>query len=131
MLLQVHSIHHEPSAATERLNSDLGVVTSNLKSILQLVSGRGMLVPEWKSLISQIVQSLLSEKGTDASVLLTILHMIKDWIGNDFRSSSSETVLHLQTLSQVDRQMLSTPLLEEWDGKYLQLLYGLCSDSTM
>jgi len=98
-----------------------------------------MLVSECKRSISQILQSILSKKGTDASVLLTILDMMKDWIENDFRSSSSGTsnaglnkdiILYLQKLSQVDRQVLSTPYLEDWDEKYLQLRYRLCSDST-
>lgn len=136
---QVHRMDQEPSPATARLKSDLGAVTFNLKSILKLVSGRVLLVPECKRSISPILQSILSEKGTDASVLLTVLDIMKDWIENDFRSSSSGTsnavlnkdiISYLQRLSQVDRQFLSTPFLEEWDGKYLQLLYRLCSDST-
>lgn len=31
---------------------------------------------------------------------------------------------------KVDTHILSTPSLEEWDGKYHQLVYQLCSDST-
>ncbi|GLJ07095.1 hypothetical protein SUGI_0058030 [Cryptomeria japonica] len=129
----------ESASATTRLMNDLGAVTSNLKSILKLISGRVMLVPECKRLTMQILQAILSEKGTDASVLLAILDIIKDWIENDFRSSTSGTpnavhnkdiIMYLQKLSQVDRQNLSPAFVEEWDGKYLNLLYRLCSDST-
>jgi len=49
---QVHRMDHEPSAATERLKSDLDFVMSNLKSVLKLISGRGMLVPKCKPLVS-------------------------------------------------------------------------------
>jgi hypothetical protein len=52
----------EPSSATVHLKSDLGAVTSNLESILKLVSGRVMLVPECNCLISQILQAILSEE---------------------------------------------------------------------
>jgi transformation/transcription domain-associated protein len=40
-----------------------------------------------------------------------------------------EIVSFLQKLSQVDKQNFSPSALEEWDRKYLQLLYEICADS--
>lgn len=97
-------------------------------------------MPECKRSVTQILNALLSEKGTDPSVLLCILDLIKGWIEDDFSkpgsSGSSSTFLatkeilsFLQKLSQVDKQNFPPSILEEWDRKYLQLLYGLCADS--
>jgi transformation/transcription domain-associated protein len=90
-------------------------------------------------MITQILHALLSEKGTDSSVFLCILDAVKVWIENEFTHASSgaststltpkETVSYLQKLSLVDRSNFSPAALEEWDRKYLQLLYGICSDS--
>lgn len=99
-----------------------------------------MVVPECKRSITQILNALLSEKGTDAGVLLSIIDVIKGWIEDDFSkpgtsvTSSSfltpkEIVSFLQRLSQVDKQNFSQNDLEEWDRKYLQLLYRICADA--
>ena len=99
-----------------------------------------MLVPECKRSVTQILNALLSEKGTDASVLLCILDVIKSWIEDDFSKPGTsvtsntfltpkEIVSFLQKLSQVDKQNFQLSALEEWDRKYLQLLYGICADS--
>ncbi|MQL91496.1 hypothetical protein Taro_024111 [Colocasia esculenta] len=127
------------SAVSSRSFMDSASVISNIKCVLKLISERVMLSPECKRSISQILQGLLSEKGTDPSVLLCILDAIKVWIEDDLRlvapgTSSSiltpkEIIAYLQKLSQVDRQTFSPGALEEWDGKYLQLLYGICADS--
>lgn len=115
-------------------------VISNLISVLKLVNERVMLVPECKKNITQVLNALLSEKGTDSSVLLCMLDVIKGWIEDDFSKlgtpvtsssflSPKEIVSFLQKLSQVDKQNFSPSALEEWDKKYLQLLYGVCSDA--
>ncbi|KAH9662788.1 non-specific serine/threonine protein kinase [Citrus sinensis] len=119
---------------------DAGAVVSNLKSVLRLISERVMLVPDCKRSITQILNALLSEKGTDPSVLLCILDVVKGWIEDDFGKSGTagssnallspkEILSFLQKLSQVDKQNFTPSALEEWDRKYLQLLYGLCADS--
>ena len=99
-----------------------------------------MIVPECKRSVSQILNALLSEKGTDPSVLLCILDVIKGWIEDEFcRQGTSgasitfltpkEIVSFLQKLSLVDKQNFSPATLEEWDRKYLELVYGICADS--
>ena len=99
-----------------------------------------MIVPDCKRSVSQILNTLLSEKATDASVLLCILDVIKGWIEDDFSrqgtsvASSSflnakEIVSFLQKLSQVDKQGFPPTSLEEWNRKYLELLFGICADS--
>ncbi|XP_048334555.2 uncharacterized protein LOC107424364 isoform X2 [Ziziphus jujuba] len=129
----------DSAVTSSRQGADVAVI-SNLKSVLKLISERVMVVPECKRSITQILNALLSEKGTDASVLLCILDVIKGWIEDDFSkpgtsvSSSSfltpkEIVSFLQKLSQVDKQNFSQNALEEWDRKYLQLLYGICADA--
>lgn len=118
----------------------MGVIIANLKSVLKLISQRVMIVPDCKRLVTQILNSLLSEKGTDHTVLICVLDVIKGWIEDNFglpgmtvMSSNfltpKEVVSFLQKLSQVDKQNFSPNSLEEWDCKYLQLLYGLCADS--
>uniref|UniRef100_A0A5B6YTI9 Putative transcription-associated protein 1 n=1 Tax=Davidia involucrata TaxID=16924 RepID=A0A5B6YTI9_DAVIN len=130
----------DSAVTSSRQAADVGAVIANLKSVLKLISERVMLVPECKRSVTQILNALLCEKGTDASVLLCILDVIKGWIEDDFSkpgmpvASSSfltpkEVVSFLQKLSQVDKQNFSPSALEEWDWKYLQLLYGLCADS--
>lgn len=125
--------------SSSRQGADAGAVISNLKSVLRLINERVMLVPECKRSVTQILNSLLSEKGTDSSVLLCILDVIKGWIEDDFGkpgtsvSSSAfltpkEIVSFLQKLSLVDKQNFSDAL-DKWDSKYLELLYGLCADS--
>lgn len=120
--------------------TEMGSVTTNLKALLKLVSNRVLLVPDCKRLFWQSLHAMLVEKGTDASVLLTIIDIIKDWIENDFKVSGTGTgpsalnvkdvITFLQKLSQVDKQNMSASVLEEWEGKYLKLLYRLCSDIT-
>lgn len=130
----------DSAVSSSRQGSDFGAVISNLKSVLKLINERVMLVPECKRSVFQILNALLSEKGTDASVLICILDVIKGWIEEDFSKPSAsvtsttflaqkEIVAFLQKLSQVDKQNFSSSALEEWDSKYLQLLYGLCADS--
>ncbi|XP_010268349.1 PREDICTED: transformation/transcription domain-associated protein-like [Nelumbo nucifera] len=130
----------DSAVSSSRAVADIGAVTSNLKSVLKLISARAMTVPDCKRSINQILSTLLSEKGTDASVLLCILDVIKGWIEDDFsRTAASSTpgavltqkeiVSYLQKLSQVDKQNFTTDTLEEWDRKYLELLYGICADS--
>jgi transformation/transcription domain-associated protein len=132
----------DPDSAltSSRQGADVGVVISNLNSFLKLISERVMLVPECKRSITQILNALLSEKGTDSCVLLCIVDVIKGWIEDDFskpgtsvKSNSflapKEIVSFLQKLSQVDKQNFSPSALEEWDRKYLQLLYEICADS--
>ena len=97
-------------------------------------------MPECKRSVTQILNALLSEKGTDASVLLCIVDVIKSWIEDAFSKPGTsvtsnafltpkEIVSFLQKLSQVDKQNFQPSSLEEWDRKYLQLLYGICADS--
>uniref|UniRef100_A0A7N0UBU8 Non-specific serine/threonine protein kinase n=1 Tax=Kalanchoe fedtschenkoi TaxID=63787 RepID=A0A7N0UBU8_KALFE len=130
----------DSSATSSRQVSDDVALISNLKSALKLISERVMLVPECKRSVIQILNLLLSDKGTDPSVLLCILDVIKGWIEDDLSKAGAtgassaflthkEIVLFLQKLSQVDKQYFSANALEEWDLKYLQLLYGACADA--
>ncbi|KAG1327763.1 Phosphatidylinositol 3-and 4-kinase family protein with FAT domain [Cocos nucifera] len=126
------------SSLNSRAITDSALVISNMKSILQLISERVMHTPECKRLMGQILHALLSEKGTDPSVLLCILDAIKVWIEDDRMHASSgassvfltqkEMVSYMQKLSLVDRKKFSPATLEEWDKKFLQLLYGICAD---
>ncbi|KAK8962950.1 hypothetical protein KSP40_PGU020559 [Platanthera guangdongensis] len=128
------------SSSSMRSVSDSGSVISNMKCILKLISERVMQFSESKRLITQTLHVLLSEKGTDSSVLLCILDAIKLWIEDDFKHASPGTssislgpkdiVSYLQKLSLVDRKEFSQTELEEWDINYLELLYGLCADSS-
>lgn len=137
---QDHRSDQDAAGNAARLMAELGVVTTNLKALLKLVSGRVLLVPDCKRLFWQSLQSMLGEKGTDASVLLTIMDIIKEWIENEFKASGSgpvmgsfnvkDVVTFMQKLSQVDKQNMNASVLEEWEGKYLKLLYRLCSDAT-
>lgn len=130
----------DSAVSSSRQGADIGVVIANVKSVLKLISERVMLVSECKRSVTQILNSLLSEKGTDHTVLLCILDVIKGWIEEDFSMpgkpvasssflTSKEVVSFLQKLSQVDKQNFSPSAVEEWDRKYLQLLYGICADS--
>lgn len=129
----------DSAVTSSRQGVDVGAVISNVKSILKLITERVMVVPECKRSVSQILNALLSEKGIDASVLLCILDVIKGWIEDDSKQGTSitssaflspkEIVSFLQKLSQVDKQNFSPTHLDEWDQKYLELLFGLCADS--
>lgn len=130
----------DSSVTSSRQGADVGVVIANLKSVLKLTGERVMIVSECKRSVTQILTSLLFEKGTDPSVLLCILDVIKGWVDNEFSkpgipvASSSfltpkEVVSLLQKLSQVDKHNFSPSTMEEWDRKYLELLYGLCADA--
>ncbi|KAJ7953120.1 Transformation/transcription domain-associated protein [Quillaja saponaria] len=130
----------DSAVTSSRQCADVGAVISNIKSVLKLISERVILVPDCRRSIIQILNVLLSDKGTDASVLLCILDVIKGWIEDDYckqgmsvTSSAfliqKEIVSFLQKLSQVDKQNFSPSALEEWDRKYLELLYGICEDS--
>lgn len=115
------------------------MVISNMKTVLKLISERVMASSEFRRSMGQTLQALLSEKGTDPSVLLCILDMIKAWIEDDYRLASStgsvsslnpkEIIAYLQKLSVVDRKSFPPSVQEEWDAKYLQLLYSLCGDT--
>ncbi|MCL7047761.1 hypothetical protein MKW94_015280, partial [Papaver nudicaule] len=128
----------DAAVSSSRPVADVGSVTPNLKSILKLISGRVMYATDSKKLISQQLTVFLMERGTDASMLLCILDIVKSWVEDDFsRPTASSTsvlapkeIVHfLQKLSQVDKQNFSASSQEEWDSKYLQLLYGVCADS--
>jgi transformation/transcription domain-associated protein len=111
-----------------------------MKTVLNLLSERVMGSPEYRRNMGLILQALLSERGTDSSVLLCILDMIKAWIEDEYSVSSSaasvnslspkDIVTYLQKLSLVDRKSFPSAAQEEWDAKYLELLYSLCGDST-
>ncbi|CAI9110926.1 OLC1v1011036C1 [Oldenlandia corymbosa var. corymbosa] len=127
----------DSAVTSSRQGTDVGVVIANLISVLKLLSERVMLVPDCKRAVTQTLNSLLSEKGIDPSVLLCILDVIKGWIEDDFGKpgissnflTTKEVVSFLQKLSQVEKQNFSPSDVEEWDRKYLELLYGLCGDS--
>lgn len=129
----------DSAVSSSRQGADLGAVISNLKSVLKLISEKVMVVTECKRSVTQILNALLSEKGTDASVLLCILDVIKGWVEDDFSKPGAATsnvflnpkeiVSFLQKLSQIDKQNFHPDAVEEWDRKYLQLLYGICADS--
>ncbi|XP_074572437.1 uncharacterized protein LOC141828947 isoform X1 [Curcuma longa] len=122
-----------------RSAADSSFAISNIKCLLNLVTERVMQSHECKRLICQILQTLLSEKATDFGVLLCVLDTVKVWIEDDYKYSSSgasssaltqkEIVSYMQKLSLVERKNFPTASQEEWDGKYLQLLYELCADS--
>ncbi|KAJ8545743.1 hypothetical protein K7X08_018326 [Anisodus acutangulus] len=130
----------DSAVTSSRQGDDVGVVIANLKSVLGLINERVMAVPDCKRSVTQILNSLLSEKGTDPSVLLSILDVIKGWVEEDMTKpgvanasstflSPKDVVSFLQRLSQVDKQNFTPSAAEEWDKKYLELLYGLCADS--
>lgn len=130
----------DSAVTSSRQGVDVGAVISNLKSILKLITERVMVVPECKRSVSQILNALLSEKVIDASVLLCILDVIKGWIEDDFAKQGAsvtssafltpkEIVSFLQKLSQVDKQNFIPSALDDWDRKYLELLFGICADS--
>ncbi|XP_049383285.1 uncharacterized protein LOC125847672 isoform X2 [Solanum stenotomum] len=130
----------DSAVTSSRQGADVGVVIANLKSVLGLISERVMAIPDCKRPVTQILNSLLSEKGTDSSVLLSILDVIKGWIEEDMTKpgvsiasntflSPKDVVSFLQRLSQVDKQNFTLSAAEEWDKKYIELLYGLCADS--
>lgn len=138
---QSQRIDSDSAVTSSRQTADVGAVVSNIKSVLELIDGRVMLLADFKRPVTQILNTLLSEKGTDSSVLLCVLDMLKRWAEDDFgkkgSSGSSGTFLtqkdivsFFQKLSQVDKQHFSSVALDEWDKAYLQLLYGLCADST-
>ena len=131
----------DSAVTSSRQSADVGSVICNIKSVLELIDETVMLIPDCKRSVTQILNTLLSEKGTDASVLLCILDMLKRWVEDDFSKTSAsgmsgsfltqkDVVAFLSKLSYIDKQHFSSDALEEWDQKYLQLLYGLCADST-
>lgn len=130
----------DSAVSSSRQGAEMGAVISNLKAVLKLINERVMVTPECKRLITQILNALLSEKGTDATLLLCILDVIKGWIEDDVtRPGTSgmssafltpkEIVSFVHKLSQIDKQNFSQALLDEWEKKYLELLYGICSDT--
>ncbi|CAL0314477.1 unnamed protein product [Lupinus luteus] len=130
----------DSSVTSSRQGADVGAVISNLKSVLKLITERVMVVPECKRSVSQILNALLSEKGIDSSVLLCILDVIRGWVEDDICKQGTsvspcpfltpkEIVSFLQKLSLVDKQNYTPVALQEWDQKYLELLYRICADS--
>ncbi|KAL8160447.1 hypothetical protein V2J09_001984 [Rumex salicifolius] len=130
----------DSAVTSSRHGADVGVVILNLNTVLKLIGDRVMSIPDYKRAVTQILNALLSEKCTDASVHLCALGVIKGWIEDDnsktVNTVSSNTVLNqkeivsfLQKLSQVDKCNFSPNDIEDWDKKYLELLYGICSDS--
>ncbi|GAB2260071.1 hypothetical protein Droror1_Dr00010926 [Drosera rotundifolia] len=133
----------DSAVSSTRQGAEAGSVISNLKSVLSLLTLVGekvMTFPENKRAVMQILNALLSEKGTEPSVLLCILDLVKSWIEDDSGkpmaavSSSSflnpkEIVSFLQKLSQVDKQNFLPAELEVWDRTYLELHYGVCAHS--
>ncbi|CAN1122507.1 Transformation/transcription domain-associated protein [Linum perenne] len=138
-LRQAQRTDPDSAVSSSRQGVDFGAVISNLTSVLKLINDKVMAVSECKRSVTQTLNTLLSEKGTDSSVLLCILDVMKGWVEDDFckpgvTTSSAflnpkEIVSFLQKLSQVDKQNFSPHSLEEWDRKYLQMLYGICADS--
>nr|GFA11391.1 hypothetical protein [Tanacetum cinerariifolium] len=63
----------DSTVSSSRQGADVRVVISNLKYVMKLIGGSVMLVPDSKKSITQILNSLFSEKGTDHTVLLYIL----------------------------------------------------------
>ncbi|XP_048601036.1 transformation/transcription domain-associated protein [Brassica napus] len=131
----------DSAVTSSRQAADVGAVISNIKSVLELIDERVMLLPDCKRPVTQILSTFLSEKGIDSSVLLCVLDMLKRWTEDGFGKIGSsgfsgaffnqkDIISFLQKLSQVDKQHFSSVSLEEWDKAYLQLLYGLCADST-
>ncbi|CAN7108366.1 unnamed protein product [Brassica rapa subsp. narinosa] len=131
----------DSAVTSSRQAADVGAVISNIKSVLELIDERVMLLPDCKRPVTQILSTFLSEKGIDSSVLLCVLDMLKRWTEDGFGKIGSsgfsgaflnqkDIIYFLQKLSQVDKQHFSSVSLEEWDKAYLQLLYGLCADST-
>ncbi|GKD09258.1 hypothetical protein Tco_1188943 [Tanacetum coccineum] len=113
----------DSTVSSSHQGANVGVVISNLKYVMKLIGGRVMLVPDFKKSITQILNSLLSEKGTDHTVLLCILDVIKGWIDKDFGMpgmntvsvsflTPKEVVSFLQKLSQLDKQNFSRLLLK-------------------
>lgn len=129
----------DSAVSSSRQGAEMGAVISNLKAVLKLINERVMVIQECKRLITQILNALLSEKGTDATVLLCILDVIKGWIEDDVTRPGTgmssafltpkEIVSFVHKLSQIDKQNFSQALLDEWEKKYLELLYGICSDT--
>ncbi|KZV22547.1 transformation/transcription domain-associated protein-like [Dorcoceras hygrometricum] len=130
----------DSAVTSSRQGGDVRSAITNLKSVLKLISERVMSVPDCKRSVTQILNLLLSEKGTDPSVLVCVLDVIKGWVDDDFGKSGSsalpstfitpkEVISLLHKLSQVDKQHFSPSTADEWDQKYLELLYGLCADS--
>lgn len=138
-MLQGHRLDQEGAAAAARLAADLGVIIANMKSLLQLMCGRALFAPDCKRLFQSSLHSMLQEKGTDTSVLLSILDIVKDWVENDFKPAGTgvagaltnkDVVTFLQKMALVDRQNMSGSVLEEWENKFLNLVHRLSSDAT-
>lgn len=98
-----------------------------------------MIVPVCKKTVTETVMFLLSEKNTDSSVLLCLIDVIKEWIEEGSTEhevtnkpynilSPKEVVSFLQSVSEVQKQNRPPSFHEEWDKKYLQFLYELCSN---
>ncbi|XP_075498359.1 LOW QUALITY PROTEIN: SAGA complex/NuA4 acetyltransferase complex subunit TRA1-like [Primulina tabacum] len=130
----------DSAVTSSRQGGDIRTAITNLKSVLKLISERVMSVPDCKRSVTQILNLLLSEKGTDPSVLVCVLDVIKGWVDDAFGKSGlsavpttfitpKEVVSLLHKLSQVDKQNFSPSTADEWDQKYLELLYRLCADA--
>ncbi|KAK8716803.1 hypothetical protein V6N13_044100 [Hibiscus sabdariffa] len=72
-----------------------------LKSVLKLISERAMLVPECKRSVTHILNALLLEKGTGATMLLCLLDVRKGWIEDDFNKQARQSPLMLFTRKEI------------------------------
>lgn len=119
---------------------DLTQSVFNLKTLLNLMSKRVLLLSECKRLFCQTLQTLLGEKGIDTGVLLAILELVRDWVDQDFKGSShgastaplviKDVLTFMKNLATVDCSGMTPAVLEEWGQMYLKLLHRLCSDTT-
>ncbi|KAK1363493.1 Histone acetyltransferase SAGA, TRRAP/TRA1 component, PI-3 kinase superfamily [Heracleum sosnowskyi] len=128
-----------PALPSSQQGDYMGVINANLKSVLQLINRKVMKVPVCKQTVTETVMFLLSEKNTDSSVLLCLIDVIREWIEEGSTEhevtnkpcnilSPKEVVSFLQSISEVHKQNRPPSFHEEWDKKYLQFLYELCSN---
>ncbi|CDY29210.1 BnaA06g25470D [Brassica napus] len=107
----------DSAVTSSRQSADVGSVICNIKSVLELIDETVMLIPDCKRSVTQILNTLLSEKGIDASVLLCILDMIKRWVEDDISKTGAsgmsgsfltqkDIVAFLNKLSYLDKQHL-------------------------
>ncbi|KAK8613846.1 hypothetical protein V6N13_101602 [Hibiscus sabdariffa] len=68
IILQGQRADPDSFVPSSRQGDVVGAVISNLKSVLKLISEMVLLVPECKRFVTQILNVLLLEKGTHATV---------------------------------------------------------------
>lgn len=139
LLFQDQRTHPNSALISSQRGDYLGIINANLKSVVQLINRKVMIVPVCKQTVTKTVMFMLSEKNTDSSVLLCLIDAIKEWIEEGSTEhevtnkpynilSSNEVVSLLQGVSEVHKQNRPSSFHEEWDKKYLQFLYELCSN---